>query len=322
MTMTRRLVPLALTLALASACSGNADAQPEEPEDFRSAAARHCTEVINDHLDFTRPEPGVEVLMAMRSDEEPSGDQLQTWGSEFEEIAEWRNSLRADLDELSSDDPTEQQEWQQIVASDDDDTAFVRERAALLGSQDWERIEAEFEPASGPIIQRQVAISALGLEGTDCEWVRFPVVTLESPEFIREVTSTCTEIDVRRAGSDFAADADSSVVLLGEIAKNGPPEEIPEETTEALDRLHQEWVQTLEDLESVDADGLQSPEAWAETLAVAQERVEVFEARSVAVESGDEDAITEAFSLSRLEHPAPEWAALGLTNRSCAGLRF
>lgn len=326
--VTRSLLPLLLALPLLSACSEEPEdvhAQAEDirsqPEDFRSQAARHCTEVINDHL-LTEPPraAAVEVLVATRSEEEPSPDQLEEWRSGLEAEVDRRESVRAALAELSSDDATEQQHWQEIVEASDEDIEFTHGRVDVLESQDWEQIQEEFGFAEPPAVPADWAVEALHLEGTDCQWVHQPVVALGSTDFERAATTVCTEINIRRHTGSFEADAKVSLDLLADVLDDGPPEEPPAGAAEALSRHHEEWVQTLADLEAVEADGAADPGAWAETLAAVQERAEIFEARAAAAESGDADALTEAFSRDGLEHPAAELEPLGLNLRSCSRL--
>ncbi|TQL50443.1 hypothetical protein FB467_1552 [Ornithinicoccus hortensis] len=104
--------------------------------------------------------------------------------------------------------------------------------------------------------------------------------------------------------------------------QDGPPDDLPAETTDALNRLHDEWVQTVDDLESVDAASASDPGAWTATLEAARERVGISGDRAAAAESGDQAAIAEAFEIGRGDHPGPAFAELGLEQRSCAGLQF
>lgn len=160
----RILLPLLLTLPLLSACS-------DEPEDFSSQAARHCTQVLNDHL-LTEVDPSnVDVLMAIRNDDEPPVEQLDAWRDGVATTLERRESIQASLDDISPDDPAEDEHWQSIVRSFDEDIEFHRGRVALLESHDWDRIKAEFPAGGMPVALPEDAVAALGLNGTDCEWV-------------------------------------------------------------------------------------------------------------------------------------------------------
>lgn len=319
--MTRTLLPLVLALPLLSACS-------DEPEDFRSRAAIHCTEIVNDHLDAPRDDSGVEVLQALfgGDGEEPSPEQLSSWSDSVTADLERREAVREALGEISSDDASEQEQWQQMVDAGDERLELVRERAELLQTQDWEQIRAGFTPGGSTAPGPEEALSALGLEFTDCAWVHGAAGDVSgadagSADFIRAATTTCTEIGNRRHLADYQDDVDLSTELLGQIIQDGAPEEVPEDAVDALDRVREEWVQTVEDLESVDTEGAGDPGAWDEIIAAAQERVDVYGQRAEAAASGDATALAEAYDLS-WEHPWGDFEPLGLNYRSCDGVHF
>lgn len=207
--MSRSLLPLLLALPLLSACS-------DEPADFRTQAARHCTEVVNDHLVSQQDDSGLEVLLALQSGEEPTAEQLAGWSDAVAADLERRESVRAGLAELSSGDESEQRAWE-VVDAGDANIEFVSGRAELLGTQDWEQIRAEFAPGGSPGGLPEEALTALGLQGTDCQWVHQTAVLAGSADFVRDATTACTEIGNRRFAAGFEADAGVSLDLLGEI---------------------------------------------------------------------------------------------------------
>lgn len=317
--VSRTALPLLTFAVLASACSSSVAG---EADSYRAQAASHCTEVVNDHLLEQADESGVGVLLATMEGEEPTADELAEWAESISADLERRESVRAALEDLSSDDDAEQAHWQSIVAAGDADLEFVRGRAELLGTQDWAHIKADFTPGGLPGALPEAALAALGLENSDCQWVHNPAVLAGSPDFVRAATTACTEVANRRFGADYAADAAVSLELLAEFRQAEPQETVPEGAPEALTRLHQEWAQTAADLEAVPADGASDPAAWDQVVAAAQERVEQFETRAEAASSGDVQALAKTYSDQTWEHPGADFAPLGLTYRSCAGVTF
>lgn len=313
--MTRSLLPLLIALPLLSACS-------DEPEDFRAQAARHCTEVVNDHLVDQRDESGIGVLEALWDEEEPTADQLADWSDSVAADLERRESVRAALTELSSEDEAEQRSWEQIIEAGDADIEFVRGRAELLGTKDRERIRAEFTPGGPPGGQATEALTELGLEGTDCAGVHQSAVLAGSEDFVVAATTACTEIGNRRFAAGYVADMFVSHGLQAETFQTGSLEELSEEEAQALTRLHEEWVQTVADLEAVDGEGAVDPQAWTDAVAAAQEREDVFAERAAAAEAEDLDALADALSVRDWEYFGADFASVGLEYRSCSGVQF
>lgn len=319
MPVNRRLAPLLLVLTALAACSGEADGSPE---DFRARAASHCTDVVNEHLLREPNHAGVEVIAATRNDGEPAQEQVSSWAAGLQGEVDRLESIQEALGELSPDDPDDAAHWQTIVSGSDAEAEALRARLQLL-EEDWDEVRDQIEPMPAPSDDIEEALAALDLGRTDCHWVYAQaVVEPGSEDFVRDATTTCTEIANRRQAGGYAADADASLDVVLAIVQDGPPEELPTETAEALNRLHEEWVQTVDDLESVDPESASDPGVWSDTLDAARERAEISGDRAAAAESGDQAAIAEAFEIGRGEHPGPAFAELGLDNRSCAGVSF
>lgn len=317
--VSRIALPLLTVAVLASACSNSA---ASEADSFRARAASHCTEVINDHLLTQADESGLDVLMATMEDQEPTAEELAEWAASVSADLERRESVRAALTELSSEDEAEQRSWEQIIEAGDADIEFVRGRAELLGTQDWAQITAGFTPGGLPGALPEEALAALDLENSDCQWVHNAAILAGSAEFVRAATTACTEIGNRRFAAGYVADMFVSHGLQAETFQTGSLEELSEEEAQALTRLHEEWVQTVADLEAVDGEGAVDPQAWTDAVAAAQEREDVFAERAAAAEAEDLDALADALSVRDWEYFGADFASVGLEYRSCSGVQF
>ena len=89
----------------------------------------------------------------------------------------------------------------------------------------------------------------------------------------------------------------------------------------ALADLIAEWTTTRDDLGGVDADSAPDPSDWADVLAAADERIEIYQARRDAVLGGDRSAIEAAFRPD-YEFPGADFTTNGLAERSCRGVSF
>lgn len=281
-----------------------------------------CTETVNDHLLDTEPLAGLEVAQAIVKDEAPTDEQYADWSEELTAAVERHEAIRESLAELSSDDEQEQASWEAIVASGDTELETLTQRADLIEARDWEKIPTQWARGElGP--PTDDALAALGLERSDCAVAyTAPVTEKGSQAFVRSATTVCTEITNRRFAADYDTDADAAVEVLLSIHEDDTPGELPTGTADAMTRVHHEWQRTVEDLESIDVGDASDPQAWNTTIDAAKERVEVFDDRARATESGDEDEIIKAFDLGRYDHPGPDLEPLALEQRSCSGIRF
>lgn len=205
MGVTRRIARLLLVLVPLAACSREAEGGPE---DFRARAASHCTEVVNDHLLLEPGQDGVEVLAAALGDEEPTPEQISDWSAGLQEEVDRLGSIREALSEFSPDDPDEDAHWQTVVAGSDAEAEALQARQQLL-EEAWDEVKDRFEPRPAPSDDVEDALAALGLGRTDCHWVYAPaVVEPGSEDFVRDVTTTCTDIANRRHAAGYSQDAD------------------------------------------------------------------------------------------------------------------
>lgn len=325
-------MPLVSVLVLGVIASCSSDSEGDSPSGsgagsssgggFRAEASLLCTKAVNDHLITEDRHASIEVLQQIVKDEEPSAEDYEAWSEEIGAEVERREAIREALGGISPDDADDKAHWEEIVAAGDQDLELTTTRSDLLESKDWDQISEDWSRAEDDRTAEE-ALVALGLEGTDCVAPYAPaVVPEESQDFVREVTTTCTEIGNRRHEADYDADADAVLDVLLQVHEDGGVDNIPESTAEGLSRIEAEWERTTEDFKAVDAEGAGDAKAWEDTVAAAKVRIEIFGDRADAVESGDEDTIRDAFDTSHYDHPGPAFDELGLSTRSCAGVRF
>ena len=248
-----------------------------------------------------------------------------------EQIAEWADTLQAGIDrhagirdalaELSSGDETEQTQWEQIVTGSEGELEILRHRLAVLQTGDWEQISQDFLTDDGTQDPPVDALDALDLRSTDCEWIYLPTTVEEgSEEFVRAATTACTHISNRRSTTGFRTDAEADFDIFLTVFSEGDPAEVSEETVDAVERVHQEWERTVEDLEAVDASGAPDRDAWERSLQRVRERAHLTGDRAGALRAADADTISAAYGTDRTTSGSLDLEALGLQHRSCAGV--
>jgi len=315
------------TLALALAAGGLSACGSDDDADFRSRAASLCTEVANDHLvvaDAASPvftDRGIDVIRAIQTDEEPSPEQIAEWADTLQAGIDRHAGIRDALAELSSGDETEQTQWEQIVTGSEGELEILRHRLAVLQTGDWEQISQDFLTDDGTQDPPVDALDALDLRSTDCEWIYLPTTVEEgSEEFVRAATTACTHISNRRSTTGFRTDAEADFDIFLTVFSEGDPAEVSEETVDAVERVHQEWERTVEDLEAVDASGAPDRDAWERSLQRVRERAHLTGDRAGALRAADADTISAAYGTDRTTSGSLDLEALGLQHRSCAGV--
>lgn len=334
------LVGAALLLLLGGACSGpNDDDQVAEASPtsaapststpangaevpFRHRAAAACTQAVNSTLTSTEL-PGLELLAAIRADEEPAADQLQAWTTQYDDRLAKLRGMRQVLSSVRSQESDEQAAWQRVVDAGKPEMEEIQATRDLLATGDWQRISDEFLEVSSPATEAESlepALATLELGQTDCAHPYSMVPVAEGSEgFVAEVAQTCLTVALRRDDADAASD---QTVVLDALADSLQEAELTAEQLtelkEAVGRLATEWEQTAQDVEAVAATPV-DPEAWAEVLAAVRERVEVFTDRVEATRSGDPSRIVESLQPD-WQYPAVDFRAAGVDRGICSGV--
>lgn len=282
-----------------------------------------CTQVLNGrdhvvHLEAARSSE--DVYTAVFADTVPSASDLSRWRRTLEAgIAQ----TTAELEILrgASTDPT----WATVLTPLEESLATRTVRLALTNGP-WP--VSDDADLFGPIdLQTDVdaALVSLGMTGRDCESLAGD--SGPAPEFSEFITSaaiTCSAILDRRRDLDYPTLRASMLNIVAEVFRDEPVEVI-DETVDAMRAVAAEWELTLDDLAGIPGDAPDA-EAWDETQQIVQERADLYASRVEALESGDPEAIAEAFApeqaetLDTIGTPDYPWSRLGLDRRDCRSI--
>lgn len=302
---------LVATLALSSACSGEAD----EPEPTSSAPAEAaidpCTKVINDRdseaFEAART-AAFEVAAAVVEEKAPSETELETWR---ESLQTGRDHAAAELEQLSS--ARSEPEWQDALAPLS--SLIARYEARIAATESWppERADLGSEDDETATVE---ALTALGLNGRDCEVLATdPGPAVESREFVSQAAVACSTIVARRRDEHYLETLKVNLAILQAV--HGEKEVDPtQEQIDAVRAVQAEWTSTAADLATVDATPTDST-AWRQTLKLADDRVKLYTNRLEALESGEAGRIAAAYDGSAIGEPGWDWGPLGLQHRDC-----
>lgn len=318
------LLVVAGTLA---ACGGgssgdSASSRPAAPAGFSFDAARLCTDVINDGLDYSSAEADmlvVRILQHRRDRTQPDAAELDEWKALLQERDQQLTAAHDRLQQLRSADSTEQSNWEQVIESGPLQARGLRERVELIETGDWERINREFMGLSYGSGRTVDAARRLNLDWSDCSIVyATSSVGADRRDFVRAATPACNTIAIRRIAQNYEAD---QRVVLDAVAQVITSEGLPQPGTEdSLRRVVAEWEATVADLEAVDGD-VDVPKGWQQIVDTAKERQVLAQSRLTALESGDQVAIDQAFDRKVSVHAGFEFEDVGIKRPSCAAVR-
>lgn len=341
-------VAAAAVLVLVPACTGDDGAEESAPTSTTAAAAERTTTSVTS---TTEPGPGdatsrlalacnaardrrtavatdasrdasLQVLAAIGSGPFPEDDVLDGWADALDDhrgdLAEVRFEL-ADADVS----PGQADEWAVVSAAGDREITLLADRADLLRSHDPDRITRAWPTLQGGTDQAVVqALTDLGLQpGGDCE-LAFggSGVPADRREFLVAAADVCTAVVDRRRLVGF--EATTTTVLDGVVAAlrdDAAAVADVDGLAAAVDEALVEWRATEADFGALDPEDAPDPAAWQQVLDVAADRVEGFQQRAEALESGDAGAIVAAFATATaFDVPGYEgFAVLGLDQRDC-----
>lgn len=232
---------VALVAVSLTACGSGGEAPGSEPDRARTA----CTAVLEERSEaVSRKAVGAstDVLHALEAGEAPPDDELaairDALGAERGQLADARDNL-ADVDLP----PSDRADWRVVVESVDASIANLDALIEFLRDPDWER-DPTTVGLGAPTPDRvgvEAALDALGLRGSDCEWVYdHPGEPRETAPFQHDAAAACaTAVERRRAEGDPTA---------------------------------AEWEATVEDLEAVDTGALEDPGPWESVVDAARDR--------------------------------------------------
>ncbi|WP_157084015.1 hypothetical protein [Millisia brevis] len=257
------------------------------------------------------------VLATIGSDTPPTSADRAEWHAR---LISARTELSVERDRLEQAD-TGQPAWAAIIAGFDATIDVLAARAAA--------VEAPGDPMPDALgIGEPYGFDAAPGEldpsyaGRDCEMLlSYPGPDAAARDFQVAAARTCTAIVERRASTDYAANVAQNLEIVAGLIGG----ETPEPTAAHLDAvrgLHDEWEQTLADLESVPTAHVPDAAAWEATLALPRQRTEMFADRAAALESGDAAAIEAAYDRERMRStPGWEgWETVGLAGRDCRSI--
>lgn len=343
-----RALAVAAVLILLPACTGDDGGDEAAPTTTTAAAAEGTTTSVTS---TTEPGPGdatsrlalacnqardrrtavateasddaaVQVLAAIGRGTFPDDEVLDGWADALDDhrgdLAEVRFEL-ADA-EVS---PAQADEWAVVSAAGDQEITLLADRADLLRSHDHDRITRAWPTLQGGTDQAvALALTDLGLQrGGDCE-LAFggSGVPAEHREFLVAAADVCTAVVDRRRRDGF--EATTTTVLDGVVAAlrdDAAAVEDVDGLAAAVDEALVEWRATEADFRALDPGDAPDPAAWQQVLDVATDRVEGFQRRADALDSGDDGAIVAAFSTATaFDVPGYEgFTVLGLDQRDC-----
>ncbi len=301
-------VSVGLVAVLVAGCSE--DAPSPSPT---SSLADACTEVLNNRdADVFRAaqEASPGVLIASVGDGVPTERELDAWHDALEaglaQVDEEIERLRAAGGDAA---------WDVVVSVLEDRSTVYRARMeATQESWPLEDVDGLGTP-SGPDGRFTDALDELDLTGRDCEsLLAYPGPTPGHEDFTVSAATTCSAIVERRRDGGYAEARDVDLGIFEQVA-NGGPVQVSDADVEALTVVRDERQQTVDDLESVDGDPL-SATAWEKASQYAQQQLDTATDRLAALESGDEVAITSAYTYTK-GIPGWPWEELGLDRRDC-----
>lgn len=322
--------------------TGLAACSDDEPEpgtgttagDPTAELALACTEVINARdydVSIAGRDASYDLVLATASESAgaPDTDRRDGWRSD---MAAARDRLRDDQQKLAelSDDP----DWAELMEPLEDQIATYDARIAALdegvwpptgdirmGGPDADEADEESDGGSGDTESGESSPAArLGLLTRDCDNLLEPGPLSGSEEFVRDAATTCAQIVDRRRVEDYA-DAQEVAIAAVVARVEDRDVEVTDELVDAVDQIHDEWQQTLADLQQVEVGDVPDQAGWEENLQLAQDRVDLFDGRLEALRGGDQAAIADAYDPARLGVPGWTWDEVALGGRDCRAVQ-
>jgi hypothetical protein len=272
----------------------------DDPPGFEFAAARRCTDLINE-LDYKVASAGekarLEFVFAASEDDESNEKLAATWRRAMAARLAQLRDLRVELASLEPG-PDQAAAWETVVASGDHQIELFEGRLSLL-DEEWATVVDMIEIDHGAPPSEQAALeeafAALQMSFRDCRGVYlFYGNPPEHATFLTEASSACTTVVSRRRAERFGGDGEV-LRAVQEVADGGHVDATPA-LVAAVDAAVEEWTQTLADLEAVDTSDVPDADLWQQELDIVADRVHGFERRAVALADGDEESVDDAFT--------------------------
>lgn len=322
---------LVLTLACAAtvACSGE-DADPTTTTTAaatdRSAESRlatDCSEVINDRSAADLPEDysgTTEVAAALMTGDTPDAHLITEATAELRQRVDDRETALESLKEPVAEVEGLDAWWQawQTTAEEWND------QISALESGDEDAMKSAFPGAAGEAGAEFPEDVQDRMGSHDCTQV-FTLIPPEDPDtgLYRQAASMCTEIAERRFSEDFPADTE---LIFRDVTRSVlSREDLPEITAgirDAAGRIATEKRRTAQDLGELSPTVSTALDPWSSFTGALDADAERAESRADALDGGDGDAITDAFSPSRRDGDplflgTDALTDLGLQDRDC-----
>lgn len=303
-----------------SVSGGSADAA--DPDGFTYAAARHCSNVLNER-DGERTAAGraasIDVIAWHRGIADPDAANREAVAGAIEWLRDETVRTRDALAELEVAEPDQAALWSEYLDTFDGGIVELDRRAEFART-----LTDELAPSPGGTVgdmeRRGELLAELGLLGRDCETILGDLGPLPAHrQFVAATASTCTTIVSRRLAGGYV---DNTIQMFEAViaAREGEVQH-SDELEAVLVALIGEWEHTVADLAAVPTDDVPDATAWAGVLDAANDAAAVPAMRLEALRSGDAEQVASAFQPTNAGLWFPSELMLDLRDCRMAALR-